>query len=343
MNVTLIGVDLAKSVFQLCGVNQGGKVVFERAVRRAQLLNQLFKYPQTTIAMEACSGSNHWGRTLQNAGMKVMLIPPKHVKPFVKGNKNDRNDAFAITEAARRPHLICVQPRTIKQTDLTITHRLRSRYVNQRTALMNQARGLLCEYGLFVSRGKHQLSTALTVLLDRSDNDLTPTARTLFEMIIQEWLALDQRIKQLDATIKQQATQDHDARRLLQIKGVSYMTATAALAHIGSPHHYRSGRHFSASLGLVPKEHSSGGKQSLGGITKRGNHYLRRLLIQGAWSVLRYVDRCDERLSRWARKLLARRGKHKAVVAVASKIARIIWALLAHQRDYCPDALPVKA
>lgn len=340
MNVTLIGVDLAKSVFQLCGVNQAGKVVFQRQVRRAQLLKQLAQHPQACIAMEACGGSNYWGRSLQLRGWQVMLIPTQHVKPFVKGNKNDRNDAFAITEAARRPHLICVQPRSLQQTDLAMAHRVRRRWVLQRTALMNQLRGMLSEYGLVLPRGKSSLSTGLPLLIECSDNDLTPRARSLLDSIWQEWQGLEQRIKGLDATIKQQAKQDPDACRLLQIKGVSYMTATAALAHIGSAHNYRSARHLSASLGLVPSEYSSGGKQKLGGITRRGNRYLRQLLIQGAWSVLRYADRSNDRLSRWACKLVARRGKHKAVVAVASKMARIIWALLAHQRDYCPGTLP---
>jgi len=343
MNVTLIGVDLAKSVFQLCAVNQAGKVIFNRSVRRAQLLGLLLKYPDATVAMEACSGSNYWGRTLLNTGMNVKLIPTQHVKPFVKGNKNDRNDAFAITEAARRPHLICVPPRTLAQTDLALVHRVRKRWVDQRTALMNQIRGMLNEYGIVISRGKYQLATALPQLIDDPNNDLCPAIRSLFDMVFQEWQVLDQRIKQLDTTIKRQATEDQDARRLLAIKGISYMTATAAIAHVGSAQHYRSGRHLSASLGLVPNEHSSGGKQKLGAITKRGNEYLRHLLIQGAWSILRYVDRSEDQLSRWARKLVARRGKHKAVVAVANKLARIIWALLAYKRDYQPDVLPASA
>lgn len=339
MNVTLIGVDLAKSIFQICGVNLAGKTVFNKQVRRAKLLNELLRYPDAVVAMEACSGSNYWGRTLLSKGMAVKLIPPMHVKPFVKGNKNDRNDAFAITEAARRPHLIPVRPRTLQQTDLVLVHRVRKRLVDQRTSLMNQLRGMLSEYGLVIAPGKGQLANALPRMLDDSTNDLSPEIRELFEMVLQEWQGFEQRIKQLDAKIKKQAIQDVDARRLLQIKGVSFMTATAALAHIGCPQHYRSSRHFSASLGLVPREHSSGGKQILGAITKRGNQYLRRLLIQGAWSVLRYVERCDDQLSRWARKLVARRGKHKAVVAVASKMARIIWALLAHKTDYRPDPL----
>lgn len=223
MKVTLIGIDLAKSIFQVCGVNQATKPVFNRRVRRNQPIECLSQYPDATIAMEACSGSNYWGRELQQRGFTVMLIPPQHVKPFVKGNKNDRNDTFAICEAARR---------------------------------------LTC------------------------------------------------------------------------IKGVGNKIASATTAFIGNGQGYRNGRHFVVNLGLVPKEHSSGGKQRLGHITKRGNAYIRHLLIQGAWSVVRYADRGNDRLSRWTRQIIERRGKHKAAIAVANKLGRIIWAMSYHQTEY---------
>jgi transposase len=336
MNVTLIGIDLAKSVFQICAVNQNGKVVFNRQVRRNRLIALLMNHPDAVVAMEACSGSNYWGRELQQRGFEVRLIPPQHVKPFVKGNKNDRNDAFAISEAARRPHMRFVQPRTLAQTDLIQVHRIRDRKITQRTALINQLRGLLSEYGIVVARGKERLRSALPGLLEDASNGLTVSARQLFAQLHHDWVELDCAIKRLDRQMKAQSQADEAAQRLLVIKGVGVQIATAAVAFAGTGVAYRNGRHFAANLGLVPREHSSGGKQQRGGITKRGNRYLRRLLIQGAWSVVRNAHKGQDRLSRWALSLIERRGKHKAVVAVANKLARIIWSMLYHRTEYNP-------
>ena len=336
MNVTLIGIDLAKSVIQVCAINQHGKVIFNRQVRRNRLMEVLMQYPDAAIAMEACSGSNFWGRELQQRNFEVRLIPPQHVKPFVKGNKNDRNDAFAITEAARRPHMRFVQPRTLTQTDLIQVHRVRDRKIVQRTALINQIRGLLGEYGIVVARGKERLWAALPDLLDDTDNGLTVSARRLFSELQHEWVELDRSIRRLDQQIRAHGRADEAAQRLIAIKGVAEQIATAVVAFAGTGQAYRNGRHFAANLGLVPREHSSGGKQRQGGVTKRGNRYLRRLLIQGAWSVVRNAHKGQDRLSRWAFKLIERRGKHKAVVAVANKMARIIWSMLYHRTEYNP-------
>lgn len=334
MKTTLIGIDLAKSIFQVCGVNQAGKRVFNRQVRRAKLMELLIQHPDATMAMEACSGSNYWGRELQQRGFQVKLIPPQHVKPFVKGNKNDRNDAFAITEAARRPNLRCVEPRTLAQTDMIQVHRVLDRMVRQRTALINQIRGFLNEYGIVVARGKEKLLAAMSNLLEDADNGLTSSSRALLQALCDEWRQMNEAINRVDKVLKHQAKADEAAQRLMQMRGVAERIATATIAQVGNGHGYASGRHFSANLGLVPKEHSSGGKQRLGGITKRGNRYLRRLLIQGAWSVIRNVDKNDDRMSRWARQLIERRGKHKAVVAVANKMARIMWSMLYHQTEF---------
>jgi transposase len=256
------------------------------------------------------------------------------VKPFVKGNKNDRNDAFAICEAAGRPHLKTVQPRTLTQTDLMVVHRIRERRVAARTALINQIRGLLAEYGIVLAQGKNVLRAALPALLEAVDNQLTVVARAQFQCLLAEWQAHDAGIAQQEKAIRESSRACAGAKRLLGIKGVGEITATALVAHAGNGSGYHSGRHFSASLGLVPREHSSGGKQRLGSITRRGNAYLRHCLIQGAWSVLRYADTSQDRLSVWARKVVARRGKHKAATAVANKLARIAWTLLYYQRDY---------
>jgi transposase len=294
----------------------------------------LLQYPDVTIAMEACSGSNYWGRELQQRGFKVMLIPPQHVKPFVKGNKNDRNDAFAITEAARRPSLKCVEPRTLAQTDMIQVHRVLDRMIRQRTALINQIRGFLNEYGIVIARGKEKLLAAMPDLLEDAENGLTTASRRLFQELYEQLRQANEAIGRLEKGLKMQAKADEAAQRLMNVRGVKVKISTAAIAHAGNGHGYKNGRHFSANLGLVPKEGSSGGKQKLGGITKRGNRYLRRLLIQGAWSVVRNADKNDDRMSRWARQLVERRGKQKAVVAVANKMARIIWSMLYHQTEY---------
>jgi transposase len=334
MKVTLIGIDLAKSIFQVCGVNQAGKRVFNRQIRRARLMEFLMQHPGATIAMEACSGSNYWGRELQQRGFQVKLIPPQHVKPFVKGNKNDRNDAFAITEAARRPNLKCVEPRTLVQTDMIQVHRVLDRMVRQRSALINQVRGFLNEYGIVVSRGKERLLSAMPDLLEDAGNGLTPSSRALFQAMYDDWRQMNEAIDRVEKVLKGQAKADEAAQRLMKIKGVAERIATATIAQVGNGHGYHSGRHFAANLGLVPREHSSGGKQKLGGITKRGNRYLRRMLIQGAWSVVRNAEKSDDRMSRWAKQLIERRGKHKAVVAVANKMARIMWSMLYHQTEF---------
>lgn len=333
MQVTLISIDLAKSVFQVCGVNQAGIAVFNRSVRRNRLMALLAQYPGVAIAMEACSGSNYWGRTLQNVGHKVILIPPQHVKPFVKGNKNDRNDAFAISEAARRPGLVTVKPRSLEHTEALSLHRVRERVIDQRTALTNQIRGLLNEFGIIAGPGRRTLIDVVYHELENTENGLTIEMRALFKELLQELQDIESRISWVDNKIKL-LSKSTDAQRLMTVKGIAEKGSTAIAAHMGSPKNYRNGRHFAASLGLVPKEHSSGGKQVLGGITKRGNRYIRYLLVQGAWSVLRYADRCSDRLSQWALKLVERRGKHKAVIAVANKLARIAWAVLHHQTEY---------
>ena len=334
MKVTLIGIDLAKSIFQVCGVNQAGKRIFNRQVRRARLMELLIQHPEATFAMEACSGSNFWGRVLQQRGFQVMLIPPQHVKPFVKGNKNDRNDAFAITEAARRPDLNCVEPRTLAQTDLIQVHRVLDRMIRQRTALINQIRGFLNEYGIVYAQGKEKLLAAMPDLLEDAKNGLTPSSRSLYQEMYKQWRQANEAIDRIEKGLKRQANSDEAAQRLMKMRGVAEKISTATIAHAGNGHGYKNGRHFSANLGLVPKEYSSGGIQKLGGITKRGNHYLRRLLIQGAWSVVRNADKNDDRMSRWAKQLVERRGKHKAVVAVANKMARIMWSMLYHQTEY---------
>ncbi|MXR70269.1 IS110 family transposase [Shewanella sp. JBTF-M18] len=334
MKVTLIGIDLAKNVFQVCGVNQACKSVFNRALRRHQLMAFLAQYPDVIIAMEACSGSNYWGRSLKAQGYQVRLIPPQHVKPFVKGNKNDRNDAFAICEAAHRPNIQFVEPRTLEQVDMMLAHRIRERQVDARTTLINQIRGLLNEYGIVIAQGKESLKAALPDLIEDAENELTERARVHFTLLHQEWSAINEAIKSSEKDIKQQAQASEGAKLLMQIKGIGEITATAVVSFAGNGSSYKNGRHFSANIGLVPKEHSSGGKQSLGGITKRGNRYLRKLLIQCAWSIIRHCKTAQDRLSVWVKTLIERRGSHKSAVALANKLARIVWAILFKKTEF---------
>ena len=232
MKTTLIGIDLAKSIFQVCGVNQAGKRIFNRQVRRAKLMELLIQHPDATIAMEACSGSNYWGRELQQRGFQVKLIPPQHVKPFVKGNKNDSNDAFAITEAARRPNLRCVEPRTLAQTDMIQVHRVLDRMVRQRSALINQIRGFLNEYGIVVSRGKEKLLAALPDLLEDAENGLTSSSRALFQAMYEDWRQMNEAIDRVEKVLKGQAKADEAAQRLMKIKGVAQRIATATMAMV---------------------------------------------------------------------------------------------------------------
>lgn len=336
MQVTLIGIDLAKNVFQVCGVNQAGSPVFNKQVSRTQLPILLAQYPNVDIAMEACSGSNYWGRTFKTAQRKTLLIPPQYVKPFVKGNKNDRNDAFAITEAARRPELKCVTPKTLEQTDIQFAHSVKQRYVANRTALINQIRGCMSEYGIVVTQGKDTLRTALPTILEDADNELTAKARHYLAALLDEWRELDIFIKHDDQEIKRHARAHEPIQRLTTVRGVAEQTASALFTYAGDGSGYRNGRQFAASLGLVPKEHSSGGKQHFGGITKRGNPYIRCLLTQCAWSVIRHRTGATDKLSIFASQLIERRGVHKAAIAVANKIARIAWAMLYHQTAYKP-------
>jgi len=336
-NVTLIGIDLAKEIFQVCGVDPEQQVVFNRRVRRSKLKELIAGYPGVDIAMEACSGSNAWGRAFQQAGHRVLLLPPQHVKPFVKGNKNDRHDALAICEASRRPGIRSVTPRSLAQTDCLISHRLRQRRVQVRTQLTNQLRGILTEYGIVVPKGLHALQAALPGLLEDAANSLTPLARESLWDMWEEWQMLDARIRQVELRLEQSVAQQPVVQRLRQVHGIGKLISTAAWAVLGDGRAFTSGRHFAANLGLVPAAHSSGGRQKLGGITRRGNRYLRCLLIQSGHTILRYASRHPEDyLSQWALQVAARRGHLVATVAVANKLARILWALVTHQRDYRP-------
>jgi transposase len=328
--ITMLAIDLAKSVFQLHGVDERGVCVLRRQVRRVQLLRLIAQLPPCTVAMEACGGAHEWGRRIQGLGHQVRLIAPQFVKPFVKGNKTDRNDAEAICEAAQRPGMRFVALKTVEQQQVLAVHRLRSAAVKTRTALANQLRGLLAEFGLVVPQGLHRLRRELPALLKDADNTLPPLLREELAVQTQRLRELDAEVQRLTQRIEQQARADERAHALMQRRGVGPLIASAFAAEIGDPQAFKNGRQVAAWLGLVPRQHSTGGKPILLGISKRGDAYLRTLLIHGARAVMRTADQQADALAQWACTVKARRGVHKATVALANKMARQLWAQLAY-------------
>ena len=340
MNIKRIGIDIAKQVFQVHGVDDQEKVVLRKKLLRAQMLAYFQKLPPCLIGMEACGSSHYWGRELQKMGHTVKLMAPQFVKPYVKSNKNDANDAEAICEAVARPTMRFVAIKTIEQQDIQAAHRIRSELVHQRTAKANQMRGLLGEYGLVVGQRIDVLRKALPLLLEDAENGLTVDFRILLQGLQQDIIMLDERVDEMDNKIKLLANNNEDAKRLLKIPGIGPITATALICAIGDGRQFKRGRDMAAWLGLTPRQHSSGGKERLLGISKRGDAYLRTLLIHGARAVLRVAGHKDDPRSRWIQSLCDRRNKNIAAVALANKNARIVWALLTKKTDFLPEAKP---
>jgi transposase len=339
MNLSRVGVDLAKNVFQLHGVDRHEKVVWKRRLSRAKWLQVLLKQvePGCEIGMEACAGAHHWARELESRGYIVKLIPPQFVKPYVKSNKNDANDAEAICEAMSRPGMRFVTVKSVAQQDIQATHRIRSELMSQRTAKANQIRGLVAEYGLVASRTLYALRAAIPDWLEDADNDLTGHFRSLLHGLWLDLVALDDRLRELDRAIEQLANSNPMTRRLQQLRGVGPMVATALIATVGDAGQYHKGRQMAASLGLTPRQCSSGDKQRLLGISKRGDVYLRTLLVHGARAVVSQAKHRDDRLSRWVTGIAQRRHPNVAPVALANKTARMAWAMLRNETDYDPD------
>ena len=335
--ITVIGIDLAKRSFHLCGMDAQGRRVFSKQVSRAKLAEELAKRPPCLIAMEACGSAHHWARTFETYGHQVKLIAPQFVKPFVKTNKNDAADAEAIAEAAQRPTMRFVPIKTVEQQDIQAIHRMRSLAVERRTAQVNQIRGLLAEYGLIIPQGRAQVRPCLASILEDAENGLSLVMRAALNDLAAELRHLDERVAQYDAQIAALARASEPAQRLMTIPGIGPLVATALIAAIGSdPRLFGNGRVLAAFLGLVPRQHSTGGRDRLLGISKRGDTYLRQLLIHGARSVLHWVERKTDALSRWAKTLLARRHTNIAAVALANKLARIAYAVLTSGQPYDP-------
>jgi len=334
MQITTIGLDIAKTIFHLFAVNRTGKLVKKKQLKRKQVLAYMARLEPCLIVMEACGGANYWARELIALGHQVKLISPQYVKPFVKGNKNDYNDAEAIAEAAQRPSMRFVPIKSVEQQDVQNLHRRRERLKKDRTALVNQVRGLLAEYGVVIPKGVAAVCRELPLILEDAGNGLTVMAREVFADLLQELYTLNQHISHCEQRIKAVNQENEMCRRLDEVLGIGPITASALYASAGDGSDFVNGRHLSAWIGLVPGQHSSGGKPVLLGISKRGNSYLRTLLIHGARAVLRYTAGKTDRFSRWAQSLLERRGHNKACVAVANKLARMAWVIMAKGERY---------
>jgi transposase len=340
MNIKRVGIDLAKQVFQVHGVDCQDRIVLRRQLRRNQFLGFFATVPPCLIGMEACGGAHHWARELQKQGHTVKLIAPQFVKPYVKSNKNDANDAEAICEAVGRPSMRFVTIKTVAQQDLQAIHRIRSELVRQRTAKVNQIRGLLAEYGLVVGRHVQTLRRALPDLLEDAGNGLSFDFRALLDDLRKDFVHFDERVAEMDKKVHALAHSEPAAKRLLSIPGIGPISATAIFCAVGDGKQFKRGRDMAAWLGLTPKQHSSGGKDRLLGMSKRGDTYLRTLLIQGARSVLKVIDKKTDPRSQWLQNLCGRRHKNVAAVALANKNARIAWALLNNETNYLPEGKP---
>lgn len=334
MNITRIGVDLAKNVFQVHGVNRQGEIVVRKQLRRGQLLDWFSKLAPCQVGMEACGSAHHWARELGRLGHDVRLMAPQFVKPYVKRGKNDANDAEAICEAVSRPNMRFVAAKTVEQQTLQAEHRIRARLVKSRTSLSNEIRGLLSEFGIIVPTSLGALRRALPAILEDGENGLIGDFRDLLAELAEELRTLDDRLKFYDARLQARAREDERIRRLLAVEGIGPVVASALVAAVGDGRQFGKGRDMSAWLGLTPREHSSGGKQRLGGISKQGDTYLRTLLIHGARSVLNAAANKTDSRSCWVTGLAARRNKNIATVALANKNARIAWAILAKGEAY---------
>lgn len=331
-----LSIDLAKTVFQICGMGRNNNMLFNKKVTRKKLIESVINAKPETIIMESCYSANHWGRQFQALGFKVKLIPPQHVKPFVKGNKNDRHDAVAICEASLRPGIHFVPVKTTEQQDLQAMHRIRQRLIRDRTSLVNQIRGFLSEYGIIITRSYRIMKTQLPLIIEDASNQLSFPMRAMLNDMLEELRRSNSKIKAIEHKIEQTATAHPQYQRIMQMPGIGLMTASAMIAQVGDAKHFKSARGFAAWLGLTPKHEASGNKIVNQGMSKRGDRYLRTLLIHGGRIVLStYKQDCS--LKRFAKQVEQRRGKHKAVVATAHKMARIIWAVLAKDQPYNPE------
>ena len=330
----LMAIDLAKSIFQVCGLTTNHRVLFNKQLKRNGLIEFMEKQAPCIVAMEACYSSHFWARRFQAMGHTVKLLPAQHVTPFVRGNKSDHNDAIAIAEASRRPNIHTVPIKSVEQQDIQCLHRLRERHVSYRTGLMNQARGLLSEYGIVAPTGHGAFCRLLHDVSTASHQELSAILRGQLKQIADEYYSHTDRIHDLLTALTDIAHRNTLCRLLLSIPGIGVINATALYSAIGNGHQFTSAREFAVWLGLTPRQASSGERLTSGGITKRGNRYLRKQLVHGARAALSRCKNKADRLSVWGNQLVARRGIQKATVAMAARMARLAWTLLQKQEKY---------
>lgn len=341
MDIAVLGIDLGKNSCSVVGLDSSGKVILRRRMQRKTIVTMTVKLSPCLIAMEACCGAHHLGRILAAQGHTLRLMSPEYVRPYVKAQKNDDRDAEAIAEAATRPTMRFVTLKSEEQLDMQSLHRARDRLVGERTSLMNQLRSLLLERGIIVPQGRAKLRCRVTELLAQPSDDLSPRIRALVEDMTARWQALDDRIAAFDAEFAAEAKSNEAVRRLISIPGIGALNATALVAAVSDVRTFPRGRDLAAWLGLVPRQATTGGKPRLLGITKRGSKYLRKMLIQGARSALPTLSRGNTLLGQWLRGLLARAHPNTVVVALAAKMARVVWALLRHGSTFEHRAVAV--
>lgn len=334
MTIKTLGIDLAKNSFALVGMDNNHKIVFRKTLSRQRLLPFVAQLPACLIGMEACSGAHYWAREFEKLGHQVRIIAVKFVEPYRKRGKNDNNDAEAICEATNRPGIWSVPVKTPEQQAVLTVHRLRQGLVTDRTALLNQLRGLLAEFGIVLPRGRYPAQHRIGEVLEDAENGLPMLARQMIEDLWQRIQQANEHVLKYDRELARIAREDRQARRLMTIPGIGAIISTGMVASVPDPRLFRSSRQFAAWLGLVPRQYSTGGKIKLGRITKRGDKYLRMCLVHGARSVVSNLRDKQDRLSCWVRALIERRGYLRAVVALAARLARLVWTLLVKQEDF---------
>jgi transposase len=334
MEITTIGLDLAKSVFQLHAVDANGAVVWRKKLRRTALLDTLAKVPPCLVGMEACATAHHWAREISALGHQVRLMPPAYVKAYLRRQKNDAADAEAICEAVRRPTMRFVAAKSTERQAVLVLHRCRELLVRQRTMLVNAMRGHCAEFGLVAAKGVHNVGELIKRMGQADPSTLPEMAKAAMQLLAEQLAGLEMQIQALNRRLLAWHRQDQTSQRLATIPGVGVISATALAASVTDPAQFRSGREFSASLGLVPRQNSSGGKDRLGRISRMGDRYLRKLLVVGATSVVRRARTADTAAANWVRSLLERKPTRLVTVAMANKTARIVWAVMARGETY---------
>ena len=327
MDVKVIGIDIAKRYFQVHAVDNAGAVVIRRKVPRDRFLELLASLPPCLVGLEAGSGAHHWAREMARMGHEVRLMPPQFVRPYVKTNKNDMADAEACCEAVQRPGMRFVPVKSVAQQTAMALHRVRDHLVRQRTGTINAVRGHLAEHGIVASALRGGLNRLFETIETEQDNELPAEMKPILRLLVGEIRAADARIAELDCKLKQNAEHDEACQRLIEVPGIGPVIASAVVATIPDDQRFSSGRHFAAWLGLIPKQHSSGGKERLLGISKRGDAYLRRQFINGARALVRIAVGRTGGIWTWINALLSRRSFNVATVAMANKLARIAWAI----------------